>query len=178
MLFYQISGTPHYFGRGISARISERTNRTVYYLDPEKFNNDLIALSIVVSYSVPTFTCFIIVIIGTTFLVIKFKQSMQLRKKMSGKSIDEKSTKDARVTRSVIIICAIYIFGYFPSVIQFLASAAEPNYHMYDPYYANFFQLFVGIGCITQAMSSSANIFVYWHMSSKFKETFVGLFKC
>ena len=178
MLFYQISGVPHYWGRGISVTISERTNRTLYYLDPEKFDDKLVAIPIVVSYSVPTITCFVVVIIGTTFLVIKFRQSTQMRKKMSGKSIDEKSTKDARVTRSVIIICVFYIFGYIPSVITFLGSAVEPKMHMYDPYYGSLFVFFISVGYLTQVIAGSANIFVYWQMSSKFKETFIGLFKC
>ena len=179
MVIYQIaSGLPRSFGVRFSWITSALTNRTrISYVI---FNPRLVTLSFLVSYSLPNMACFILVIIGTIFLITKFKQSRQLRSTMSGTGdkSNKLSDKDVRLVRSMIFISTIYICGAAPHVLLYFISSAYPSLHMDDPYLGNLHVIVLTTASVMQAASCSVNIFVYIRIGSNFKRKFREIIYC
>ncbi|KAK3794063.1 hypothetical protein RRG08_059506 [Elysia crispata] len=123
----------------------------------------------------PSFICFVIVVIATTFLVIKLKQTMKMRSQIASQS-DKAMSKERKVVRPVIFICVIFIVCFLPNVAKLLGTIVFPRLTPTDPYFGSLSNVLYTFTFIFQSISSSINIFVYYHMSSKFKETFGSLF--
>ena len=175
MAVYQgFSGLPRSFSFGLTTITLPTNNRTLTIFDFAKYRPELFVNSVFASNSVPTITCFVIVVVGTVFLISRFKQSRQLRLAMKGpeRPADEMSGKDIRLIRTVISICIIYIICATPNVFLYAASTIYPPLNIGNLYLKNFSLLLYVIGDLFQAISSSVNIFVYWAMGSKFKDTF------
>ena len=179
MVIYQIaSGLPRSFAITLKIITSPVTNRTIIVLID--MDHGVLLQSFFFSYSIPTFLCFSIVVVGTIFLVRKFKQSRQMRASMTrtGQESDKISDKDFRLIRSVIFICVVYIIGATPDILISIASGIHPRMKMNDPYFGNFANALVAIGIFFQAISCSVNIFLYFRMGSRFKKTVKQIFLC
>ncbi|KAK3778182.1 hypothetical protein RRG08_053036 [Elysia crispata] len=173
MVIYQIaSGLPRSFGVRFVWTTSALTNRTI--ISYVMFNPRLISLSFFVSFSVPNLICFIIVVLGTVFLISKFKQSRQLRSTMSvtGEKSNKLSDKDVRLVRSMIFVSALYIYGAAPNVLLYVIPAAYPSLYIDNPYLGNLFAVFLIIAVVIQATSCSVNIFMYVGMGTNIRKTF------
>ncbi|KAK3713857.1 hypothetical protein RRG08_033829 [Elysia crispata] len=179
MVIYQIaSGLPRSFGVRFAWIPSAVTNSTrISYVI---FNPRLVSLSYLVSFSIPNLICFFVVVLGTIFLISKFKQSRQLRSTMSvtGKKSNEMSDKDVRLVRSMIFISALYIFGAAPNVLLYIVHSAYPSLHIDNPYLGYLHSLLLLATMVLQAASCSVNIFVYVRMGSNFKAKLREMFCC
>ena len=181
MVIYQIAtGLPKSLATGLTRTISPLTNKTITIFDFTKLDLYLYTTSQFISFSVPNLISFIIALVATIFFIVNFKQSRQLRKTMSGsgKKSDKISDKDARLIRLVILICIIYIVGTAPNTGVFLVQATYQPLNRADPYLGIFYRALNVITNLFQAAASSVNIFVYFGMGSKFKETFKEIFLC
>ena len=179
MFIYQIAASlPRCFAIGLTTITSPLTNWTVVIFDFNKYNAGMFFMSMLFSFSIPTVFCFIVVLVGTIFLISNFKQSRQLRKSMSGsEGISNKmSVKDARLVRCIIFICVIYIVGSTPNVVLYVVQTVYPTLNITDLYLGNLTYGFYVVSNTFQATASSVNIFVYLGMSSKFKQTFKQIF--
>ena len=179
MVIYQIaSGLPRSFGVRIVKTISPLTNRTLLIYTP--FNPRLVTTSYFVSFSLPNTVCFAVVVVGTIFLISKFKSSRRLRDSMtkSGKSLSNISEKDIKLVRSMIFVCCIYIIGSAAGVVIYIVSTAYPTLQGDNPYLGTLITAFIVHANLFQAVSCSVNILVYFRMGSKFKKTFFQLFFC
>ncbi|GFN94532.1 chemosensory receptor a [Plakobranchus ocellatus] len=133
--------------------------------------------ALLVFTSVPSLIAFIIVFVSTQVLIAKLTQSATWRKSIAIKSkVDNASSKDEKVVRSVIFICTIYIVCYTPNTLLFIVSSAFPQFHVSDGYLGTLTLTTLFIANFFQTTSSSINIFVYYHMSSKFRKTFRTIF--
>ena len=179
MVIYQIaSGLPRSFAAQLAWSTSALTNRTrISYvvIDPE-----LVGLSFLVSFPIPNMVCFILVILGTFFLIRNFKKSRHLRSKMSGTGdkSNKLSDKDVRLVRSMIFISTIYICGAAPNVLLYIVSSAYQSLQVDNPYLRNLHTLFLLIVMVVQVTSCSINIFVYLRMGSNFKDKLREMFCC
>ena len=167
---------PHYFFIRLVPVTSQLTNKTILVFDFLTYNERLGVLSILLSYSIPTFICFVLVSVGTIFLVIKLRQSAEFRRSMAVKRPDKISSKERTVSRSVIGICVVYIVCQSPNVIIYLVSIVYPPAHTMNPVYGNFVFLLLALIMILQAISSSINLFVYFKMMSQYRDTCKKLF--
>ena len=177
MVVYQIaSGLPRSFGVRLSWTVLPLTNRTM--ITYAIFQPRLVTLSFLASYSLPNIVCFVVVVMGTIFLISKFKQSRKLRDSMSGSGTqsDKMSEKDIRLVRSMILISVIFIFGSFPSVISYIVSTAYPSLHLDNPYLGPLNAAFLASALVIHAISCSVNIFVYFGMGSRFQNTLRQIF--
>ncbi|KAK3802287.1 hypothetical protein RRG08_016678 [Elysia crispata] len=181
MVIYQIAtGLPKSLATGLTTTTSPLTNKTITIFDFRKLDRYMYTTSQFISFSVPNLICFIIALVATIFFIVNFKQSRQLRKTMSGsgEKSDKMSDKDARLIRLVILICIIYIVGTAPNTGVFLVQTTYRPLNRADPYLGNFYRALNVITNLFQATASSVNIFVYFGMGSKFKETFEEIFLC
>ena len=181
MVIYQIAtGFPKSLATGLTRTISPLTNKTITIFDFTKLDLYLYTTSQFISFSVPNLICFIIALVATIFFIVNFKQSRQLRKTMSGsgEKSDKMSDKDARLIRLVILICIIYIVGTAPNTLLFLLQATYRPLNRAVVYIGNFYHALTIVLNFFQATASSVNIFVYFRLGSKFKETFKVIFLC
>ncbi|RUS84689.1 hypothetical protein EGW08_007559 [Elysia chlorotica] len=179
MVIFQTACTPlRSIAFNLSLVKSPTTNRTAMVHNAE--NIELGLQAILYTYSIPTLVCFSVVVVGTIFLVRRFRQSRQLRGAMTRTTSGshQLSVKDLRLIRSVIFICAIYIVGLTRNVLLFAASGVYSSLHVGDPYFGNLKLILVGAGTLFQTASCSVNIVFYMRMGSNFKRTFQKLCLC
>ena len=178
-MIYQIStGLPQIIGIGWTVTTSPLTNRTLVIFDLRKYKPKMIIISLAVSYSFPTTACFVIVLMGTIFLIANLNKSRELRDSMTGNKTEKISAKDAILVRSVIFICIIFIVGAFPNVLIFILSTLYPRFYIFDPELGNITKLSFAISFVFQGTSCSVNVFVYLWLSSRFKQIFKQSFLC
>ena len=177
MALYQVaSGLPRNFTIHLTSVPSPIHNKTIIVFDFARFKPNLFMYSVFASHSIPTFVLFIIVVIGTTFLINSFKQSRQLRDSMTGSEKTTMSNKDTRLVHMVIFICIFYIVSAAPLVLIFITAAFYPDFNDTNPYLKNVLYASHSVGELFQAISSSINIFVYFRMGSKYKDNFKQIF--
>ena len=179
MVIYQIaSGLPRSFAFTLKMTTSPLTNRTVIVY--QDVDIELGLQSLLYSYSILTFLCFFVVVVGTIFLVRRFTQSRHFRATATRAESESNnfSVKDIRLIRFVIFGCVVYIMGAAPNVIIGVTSAVYPRMNMNDPYFGNFHNTLVAIVITFQAISCSVNIFIYMGIGSKFKQTVKRTFLC
>ena len=125
----------------------------------------------------PSAVSFIVVSVGTVFLIVKLKETTRWRKSSStGAQKQEVSSKERRVIRSAVFVCLLYIVCFTPNVCIITAGIIEPRLYVADPYYGPLvFVLFYSAN-VFQGISSSFNIFIYLATSIRFKQTFMLIF--
>ena len=179
MLIYQtVTGLPKSFATGLSTTVSPLTNRTFTFFDFTKVDIFMYNTSQFISLSLPTLICFIIVLVGTVFFIINFKQSRKLRMTMSGsgQTSNKMSDKDGRLVRLVILICIIYIVGAAPNVALYVVQTVYPSLNVSDQYLGHFTHGCYIVSNLFQATACSLNIFVYFTTGSKFNQSFKDIF--
>ena len=155
----------------LSAKLVTNSSGTIYSF--YNVNIYLYHISTLTSGSIPTNVCFVTVTISTFFLIVKFKQSRKNREKMTGKSGN--AEKDARLVSTVIAICVIYIIGYLPYTLNYLAAWVFPEFTYFNVYLRNVIMLCLTIGGTCQALSSAVNFFVFLKMNEKYRRELYAL---
>ena len=170
---YQIaSATPRSFAIILTRTTSLLTNKTIFFF--ESTNQVMDISSILASYSIPTFVCFIIVVAATVFLISRFNHSRRFRDSMvrQDNRTEKISNEDMKLSRAVAFICIIFIIEATPNVFMFVSIIVYPELHVTMPRLRNISYVIVASGMLFHAISSSINIFVYFRMGQKFKSTF------
>ncbi|RUS74383.1 hypothetical protein EGW08_017864 [Elysia chlorotica] len=128
-------------------------------------------------YAVPSATCFFIVVITTSFLVVRLRKNSKWRKEISSQS-ERSSDKENKLVKTIIAVCTIFIVCFFPNVLNLFVQIIHPSYRHLDPYLGSLILIMFTISGLFHSISSSINIFFYYRMSSKFKRVFTETFFC
>ncbi|XP_012940731.1 G-protein coupled receptor 183-like [Aplysia californica] len=113
---------------------------------------------------------FSMVIICSTILVQNLISKSKWRKSTSSSGDhDSFSNRDKKVVKLVLFIAIIFIVCLFPSVINFIAQSLEPEYTASGKY-GDLYLLTWSFSVSLSATNSAVNIFVYYNMSSKYKQ--------
>ncbi|RUS76189.1 hypothetical protein EGW08_016033 [Elysia chlorotica] len=84
MVVYQVLATmPRSLILNIISTKSRWSNRTVYILDRGKYDLRIVNATLMASSAIPTLFCFLVVVVGTIFLIYSFKKSRALRHAMT-----------------------------------------------------------------------------------------------
>ena len=134
-------------------------------------------LYFICSFTGPSCFCFVIVLVSTSILVSRLRQNLEWRNEAAKQSATDSGTsKEQKAARSVVVICTIFIICFIPNVIALVASLVYPKYDLRDPYLGNLSRLVFIFSMLFQGANSSVNIFVYYRMSTRYREVFVELF--
>ncbi|XP_012943205.1 rhodopsin-like [Aplysia californica] len=113
---------------------------------------------------------FISVIVCTVILVQNLLIKSRWRQSSSSTAKQESlSNRDMKVVRMVLSIAVIFIACLSPTVANIFAIMSIPEYSFYGEYQSIYLILWA-ISFLLVATNSAVNIFVYYYMSSKFKE--------
>ncbi|XP_005109847.1 cysteinyl leukotriene receptor 2-like [Aplysia californica] len=124
------------------------------------------------------FASFFTVIVCTAILVQNLVQKSKWRKSVSTSSAGAQksfSNRDKKVMKMVLFIASIFIACFLPSAVNFIAMSISDEYSIVGKY-QNMFLLTWAIFTSLAATNSTVNIFVYYRMSSKFKEILDEMF--
>ena len=158
-------------------RTDPGTNRTgLVFVFTEQFQ--YVATIAKFTYSVgPTFVSFIVVSIGTSFLIVKLKETTRWRKSSStGTKKQGISSKETRVIRSAVLVCLVYIVCFTPNACIIIASIIEPRLYIADPYYGPFYGVLIYFANFCQTISLAINIYIYLATSIRYRKTFMLIF--
>lgn len=125
------------------------------------------------------FVSFIMVIIFTLILVTQLNKKSKWRKdanleKFQSESI---SSRDRKTVAMVAMIATVLIVCYTPGVIVSMATFCVPEFSVTGRYVNAYFTGWSFV-VIFESFNSSVNIFLYYYMSSKYRETFHLTFAC
>ena len=123
------------------------------------------------SFSAPSCICFVVVLVSTSVLVVRLKRNIEWRNEAS----ESGYTKERKAARSVIAVCTIFIICFLPNVAVLVISIAYPKFDIRDPYLGNLARVVFIFSFLFQVVNSTVNIFVYYNMSTKYREVFNAL---
>lgn len=76
----------------------------------------------------------------------------------------------------VIVISSLFIVCFVPVSVNFIAYMILPEFFV-DGKYRNMSIFFFGLGLILESTNSATNIFIYYSMSSKYRDVFKATFQ-
>ncbi|GFN96882.1 chemosensory receptor a [Plakobranchus ocellatus] len=122
--------------------------------------------------------------------VIKFKlfQAFRVRKPQAARSARDsrraaegldntgRSSKDFRVIQSVALICCIFIVSQLPFLVYSTVRLINPEFDIFRRL-QNLFFIFTTLSRTCSYLNASMNIFVYYNYNSRYRATFLAMFK-
>lgn len=134
-----------------------------------------------VLHSVTGMTSFLGVVIFTSALVYKLINTAKWRKRTTSNKYKEQamSTRDQKTVKMVVLIASFLIACYTPGAIIAMAMfIVGPEFNIKGRY-VNLCMSTWSLACLCHGINSSINIFFYYKMSSKYRDTLHAfLIKC
>lgn len=178
VLIYIIVSTLHapiYYTSRLVWKFFPEKNRTLLGLGFAQDRGDWDPVLFVVNNIFLTMVAFVIVVICTVILVVGLNSKARWRVKSTAKA-DQLASKDKKVVKMITVISSVFIICFFPNSVVFVAMALVPDYNI-DGKYRNIFIASFSYCFILESISSSINIFLYYKMSTKFRDAFTLLFR-
>lgn len=169
------SASPMYVVNRLGMKFSLLRNRTVFGLLFTEDRENVEKISYVInSLSVPC-AAFIVIVACTITLSMGLKKAVEWRNKLSQGNCNRVNNRNQKVSRMIVMISTIFIVCFIPINISMLAIAFEPAFGFGGRYF-NIVIVFSGLSLTLESVNASANIFIYYHMSGKYRKTFLEIF--
>ncbi|XP_005091056.3 short-wave-sensitive opsin 1 [Aplysia californica] len=123
-----------------------------------------------------TLGSFLIVIVCTFVLVAQLKWKTKWRQSATKAQNTNTSSRDQKISTMVTLLSALFVVCLLPSTAVFLAMILAPEFNKGKGYH-NMFTIVWAVCHLFEAANSSLNIFVYTHMSSKFRRCLYAMFR-
>lgn len=170
------AGSPVYFVNRFDLVYFPERNRTLIALVYTADRKDVERISYVINNALIPFSAFAVITVCTITLVVTLRRQSQWRQHSTTTSqAGGLSVRDQRVTKMVVMISILFIACFVPVCILFIAMSIVPELAV-DGKYRNTIIMFIGLGFILESTNSSVNIFMYYHMSSKYRTVFRQVF--
>lgn len=128
--------------------------------------------------TVLTVGTFLFVVCCTIILVSNLWKQRKWREATSqSTATDTTGQKDRKLVKMIIVISTMYIVCFLPGTIRKCAMSAVPSLAK-GGIHGNLRHVISSFTDITESINSSMNIFVYYHMSTKFRAIFRRSFCC
>ncbi|XP_012946978.1 uncharacterized protein LOC106014239 [Aplysia californica] len=160
---------PVYYSTRLGPKFFPEKNKTMigllYVLNGPSIEKVSLALNVLAQFG-----AFFAVIICTVILVHNLLLKSKWRQSTSSSAKQESlSQRDKKVVKIVLLISTIFIFCFFPGAVSFIAMSTVNGFNVNGRYH-NIFLLTWSMFKTLQATNSTVNIFIYYNMSSKYKE--------
>jgi hypothetical protein len=134
-------------------------------------------ISYIINNFIISFTSFVVIVCSTIVLATKLRgQTKWLKQSTNVSQTNRLSNRNQKVAKMVVMISILFIVCFVPVCVLFLAMSLEPSLS-HGGTNRNLLMLCGGIGLVLETLNSSMNIFVYFHMSTKYREKFSKMFK-
>ncbi|KAL8589781.1 hypothetical protein ACOMHN_020784 [Nucella lapillus] len=149
------------------------TNRSVAYMVPTSWfpagNFKTLFASYLNLIGQPL--CFIAVVGCSIVTIIHLRQTTVKRLEMTGKSSEEKSSSDNRLTVMLLFLCFVYAIVCLCQVCGSIIHEAVPEFFVYKTYHNSFILYFQGLLLTASSLNSTINFCTYLVLSSRFRAT-------
>lgn len=173
-----LSFEPEYETSYLGWKLDVKENKTLVGILHRSNAKNLEGVTFIL-FGILGFLSFVAVVIFTLILVIQLNKKTKWRtnanlEKQQSESI---SNRDRRTVTMVVMIAVVLIVCYTPGVIVSMVTFCEPEFSVTGKY-ANVYVASWSFVVTFESFNSSVNIFLYYHMSSKYRETFHLVFPC
>lgn len=170
------TSTPVYVVTRLGNRFYPDKNKTLIGLMYSESRASVEKASYIVNNILIPFSAFLIIIFGTVTLVVSLQKKAKWRSKAGGSfQVDKVSHRNHRVSKMVLIISAIFIACFFPFGLIFVAMSVEPELSITGRH-KHVLIIVGGLGLVLESINSAGNIFIYFKMSSNYRDTFRQIF--
>lgn len=119
---------------------------------------------------------FVLVTACTAILVRELRRKSKWRKKTSVSTNESvASERDTKIIKMVVLISVVFIFCYSPGVIIQIWAIADDEFRP-DGRHKSVLYAYSSFMLHLESINSSVNLFIYVHVSSKYKRTFLQTF--
>lgn len=169
------SSAPLYAVNKLGLKFYPGRNKSIIALLPSSAREGVERITFITNNMCVPCLAFIVIVVCTTTLVVKLYSKNKWRKTSAiASQADHITSKNQNVAKMVIIISAMFIACFVPLSMIYLVMSMYPSFAI-DGDNRNILILVGGLGLVMESINSSMNIFVYYHMSSRFREVFHGL---
>lgn len=123
---------------------------------------------------------FVAVVIFATLLVIKLRQSSEWRKGVTSSNIKREvvSNRDKKTVKMIVLIASVLIVCYTPGAFFSMVTFVGGPAFSIRGNFVNVCEAMWTVAYIFHSANSSVNIFIYYSMSTKYRNTFHEVMFC
>lgn len=171
------SVTPLYIVNRLDMKFSSMRNKTILGLVFTPDREQVEKFSYAINSSLIPMTAFLVISVSTITLVIKLHRATKWRQLTStGRQSDNVSQRNQKVAKMVIMISSLFIGCFIPFSVLFVGMSVEPEFSL-NGKYRSIIITAAGFCTILESINSSANIFIYYRMSSNYRSILRDMFK-
>ncbi|BFZ12431.1 hypothetical protein BsWGS_15470 [Bradybaena similaris] len=169
------SVSPVYMVSRLDHKYFQDINKTLIGIVYTKNRESVEQVSYFINNVFIPFGSFIVIIICTAILVAKLHEKAKWRKKSAvSAQADNVSTRNQKVAKMMVMISTLFVACFFPHSVGFIAMALLPELSVGGKF-NDLLLILAGICFLLESINSSANIFFYYRMSSKYRAAFCEL---
>ncbi|BFZ07871.1 hypothetical protein BsWGS_10910 [Bradybaena similaris] len=170
-IIFTVSATPLFVVNRLGSMLSPLKNKTIVRLtfreDKEQVEKFTLSIN---NFCIPLCT-FVIIAVSTAALSAQLRKNTEWRKRTTnGVLKDRVSSRNLKVSQMVVTMSTLFIVCFAPTTVVLLAMAFVPDMSL-NGKYLNATALIGGFIYTLESIKSSANIFIYNHMSTKYRDT-------
>lgn len=165
------SEAPVYVVNRLDMVFSPGRNKTILAMVSAPDKDDVEKVSFAVNSFILPLTAYVIVIVCTIILVFSLRKRTKWRNLSAVTSQSDANIRSQRVSKMVVMISTLFISCFVPMSICLFIIGLEPELNIYGKY-MNVGMIIAGISILLECINSSSNIFIYYHMSIKYRDAF------
>ncbi|KAK6976086.1 G-protein coupled receptor [Biomphalaria glabrata] len=134
--------------------------------------------SVTTSVNAITFlTSFIVIVVTTIALTVALQRKSKWRQNSSKSTVKDArnlSKRDTTLSKTIVLLSAVLIVSYLPYTTNCVLMSRLDGFQLYGKY-NNFFIVMWSFSWMFETLNSTTSIFIYYNISTKYKETFKHL---
>lgn len=163
------SSFPVYCVNSLAVRFSSARNKTVVGLVFRQDREQVEALNFAINSVSVQFMAFLTILVSTITLVAQLRRKAHWRQKtVAPGQCQTVSNRDQRVAKMVLLLSSLFIACFIPACFIIIGIIIEPEFSFGGKYH-NLFIITSSLAFVFESTNSSMNIFIYYHMSSKYR---------
>lgn len=173
---FTFCSTPVYVVNRLGRIFSPLKNKTIVGLifREDKAQIEMFTLA-VINFFIPV-CAFLIIVVSTITLSAQLHINADWRKRTTSEGQADKITsRNLKVSKMVVTMATLFIVCFAPITVIMMAVALEPDLNL-NGKYLNITVIMSGFIYILEGINASMNIFIYKHMSTRYRDTFRTIF--
>ena len=126
--------------------------------------------------TVLTMLFFVTIAVTITITVVKLRRVVQWRQSSTSSVAATSSIKEIVLTKTLVATSVLFIVCLAPTIMVQIASFVEPEFYFTGRYY-NLAYALQHVMVFFKASNSSFNFFIYYNMSTRYRETLRDIFR-
>lgn len=173
-IIFTFCGAPNYTVNRLSQKFVPSRNKTLIgrVLSGDQVNVEKISFA--VNFFLPL-TAFVIIMGCTIILALALRKRTLWLRTSTTSGHDEVSKRSQRVSKMVLMVSVLFISCFVPNTILLLVVAFEPDVTVGGKSVHTGIVM-GGVGLLIESVNYSTNIFIYYYMSTKYKQSFREIF--